>query len=222
MKKLFVFILVFITMISSVLPVYAAEGQVTYQGDAGKFIFEPGSKHSLTDLFPDFKDVMPGDSLTQRITVRNAASNKVKVKIYIRSLGAQEGSEDFLSQLKLSVMKSADNKMEYMFDAYANETAQLTDWVCLGMLYSGGVVNLDVVLDVPVELSNEYQDQIGYLDWEFKVEEFPVEPDDPVSPDTSDESNVGLWVIILISSVVLIIIILLIGRRRDKEEEENA
>lgn len=222
MKKLFVFILVFITMISSVLPVYAAEGQVTYQGDAGKFIFEPGSKHSLTDLFPDFKDVMPGDSLTQRITVRNAASNKVKVKIYIRSLGAQEGSEDFLSQLKLSVMKSADNKMEYMFEAYANETAQLTDWVCLGMLYSGGVVNLDVVLDVPVELSNEYQDQIGYLDWEFKVEEFPVEPDDPVSPDTSDESNVGLWVIILISSVVLIIIILLIGRRRDKEEEENA
>lgn len=209
-------------MISSVLPVYAAEGQVTYQGDAGKFIFEPGSKHSLTDLFPDFKDVMPGDSLTQRITVRNAASNKVKVKIYIRSLGAQEGSEDFLSQLKLSVMKSADNKMEYMFEAYANETAQLTDWVCLGMLYSGGVVNLDVVLDVPVELSNEYQDQIGYLDWEFKVEEFPVEPDDPVSPDTSDESNVGLWVIILISSVVLIIIILLIGRRRDKEEEENA
>jgi hypothetical protein len=222
MKKLFVFILVFITMISSVLPVYAAEGQVTYQGDAGKFIFEPGSKHSLTDLFPDFKDVMPGDSLTQRITVRNAASNKVKVKIYIRSLGAQEGSEDFLSQLKLSVMKSADNKMEYMFEAYANETAQLTDWVCLGMLYSGGVVNLDVVLDVPVELSNEYQDQIGYLDWEFKVEEFPVEPDDPVSPDTSDESNVGLWVTISISSVVLIIIILLIGRRRDKEEEENA
>lgn len=219
MKKLFVFILVFITMISSVLPVYAAEGQVTYQGYAGKFIFEPGSKHSLTDLFPDFKDVMPGDSLTQRITVRNAASNKVKVKIYIRSLGAQEGSEDFLSQLKLSVMKSADNKMEYMFEAYANETAQLTDWVCLGMLYSGGVVNLDVVLDVPVELSNEYQDQIGYLDWEFKVEEFPVEPDDPVSPDTSDESNVGLWVIISISSVVLVIIVLLIGRRRDKEEE---
>ena len=33
---------------------------------------------------------MPGDALTQQINVRNEASKKVNVKIYIRALGSAE------------------------------------------------------------------------------------------------------------------------------------
>ena len=193
MKKLIVLLTVCILALSTVMPVYAADGKVTYSGNAGKFVFEPGSDYSLTDLFPNFKDVMPGDTLTQKITVKNDADNKVKVKIYMRSLGAHEDSVEFLSQLGLKVQKSADNEMAYMFDAAADETAQLTDWVCLGTLYSGGEVNLDVTLSVPVELDNMFQNKIGYLDWEFMIEEFPIEPDDPKPPQTGDNSNLGLW-----------------------------
>ena len=221
MKKLLTLLIVCVVALSSVLPVYAAEGKVTYSGNAGEFIFEPGSDNSLTDLFPDFKGVMPGDTLTQKITVKNDASNDVKVKIYIRSLGAQEGSEAFLSQLGLKVKTSAENEMAYMFDAAASETAQLTDWVCLGTLYSGGEVNLDVTLSVPVELGNEFKNQIGYLDWEFKIEEYPVEPDDPKPPQTGDNSNLGLWFTLMICSLI-VLIILLVWRKKDREIEENA
>ena len=221
MKKLLTLLIVCVVALSSVLPVYAAEGKVTYSGNAGEFIFEPGSDNSLTDLFPDFKGVMPGDTLTQKITVKNDASNDVKVKIYIRSLGAQEGSEAFLSQLGLKVKTSAEDEMAYMFDAAASETAQLTDWVCLGTLYSGGEVNLDVTLSVPVELGNEFKNQIGYLDWEFKIEEYPVEPDDPKPPQTGDNSNLGLWFTLMICSLIMLII-LLVWRKKDREIEENA
>ncbi|MBR3836616.1 MAG: LPXTG cell wall anchor domain-containing protein [Clostridia bacterium] len=221
MKKIITLLTVLVLVLSSVLPVYAADGKVTYSGNAGNFVFEPGSEHSLTDLFPNFKGIMPGDTLTQKITVKNDADNKVKVKIYIRSLGAHEDSVEFLSQLGLKVSKSEENEMAYMFDAAANETAQLTDWVCLGTLYSGGEVNLDVTLNVPTSLDNEFQNKIGYLDWEFMIEEFPIEEGDPKPPQTGDNSNMGLWFALMISSLAMLIV-LLVWRKKDKEDEESA
>ena len=221
MKKILTLLLTFVLLLSSTVTVFAADGKVTYSGNAGSFVFEPGSDHSLTDLFPNFKGVMPGDSLTQQITVKNEADNKVKVKIYIRSLGAHEDSKAFLSQLGLKVKTSSENEMAYMFDAAASETAQLTDWVCLGTLYSGGEVNLDVTLNVPVSMGNEFQDQIGYLDWEFKIEEYPVEDTDPKPPQTGDNSNLGLWFTLMICSLIMLII-LLVWRKKDREIEESA
>lgn len=194
MKKILIVLTALFLTLSMALPLSAEHGKVTYDGDAGKFVFAPGSQHSPTDLFPNFKGVMPGDTLTQQITVKNDASQKVKVKIYLRSLGAHEDSVKFLSQLALTVRKSEENSMSYMFDAAAGEPAQLTDWVCLGTLYSGGTVNLDVILDVSVTLDNEFQDQIGYLDWEFKVEEFSVDDSDPKPPPTDDATP--LWWIV--------------------------
>lgn len=221
MKKIITILITLAVFLSSTVTVFAADGKVTYSGNAGNFVFEPGSEHSLTDLFPNFKGVMPGDTLTQNITIKNDADNKVKVKIYMRSLGAHEDSVEFLSQLGLKVSKSEENKMAYMFDAAANETAQLTDWVCLGTLYSGGEVNLDVTLNVPTSLDNEFQNKIGYLDWEFMIEEFPIEEGDPKPPQTGDNSNMGLWFTIMICSLIMMII-LLVWRKKDKEDEESA
>ena len=218
MKKIITLLIVLIVALSSALPVYAADGKVTYSGNAGRFVFQPGSQYSLTDLFPNFKDVMPGDTLKQMITVKNNADHKVKVKIYMRSLGAHEDSVEFLSQLHLQVSKSEDNEMAYMFDAAANETAQLTDWVCLGTLYWGGEVNLDVTLHVPTWLDNEFQNEIGYLDWEFMVEEFPVEATDPQSPPTGDNSNLELWLALMIASAS-VLMILLFWKKREKGKE---
>ena len=213
MKKLVALCFAFLIALTSVLPVYAADGKVTYSGNAGSFVFEPGTEHSLTDLFPNFKDVMPGDSITQQITVKNNADNKVKVKIYLRSLGAHQESAEFLSELRLTVQKSSDNQMAYMFDAAAGETAQLTDWVGLGTLYSGGEVNLDVALTVPVALSNEFQNEIGYLDWEFMIEEFPVIPTDPKPPQTGDTATLGLWIGGMVVSAFVIVILLITKKK---------
>ena len=220
MKKLLTFFVICVFALTSSLPTYAADGKVTYSGNAGSFVFAPGSDHSLTDLFPNFKGVMPGDSLTQKITVKNNADDQVKVKIYIRSLGAHEDSQEFLSQLRLKVSKSADNEMAYMFDTAANEPAQLFEWVCLGTLYSGGEVNLDVTLDVPVTLDNAFQNKIGFLDWEFMIEEFPIEPDDPKPPLTGDNSQTGLFLTLAISSLA-IFVLLFLWRKKDTKGAEN-
>ncbi|MBE6926762.1 MAG: hypothetical protein E7461_07980 [Ruminococcaceae bacterium] len=231
MKKLFVTFLALLTLFSFATTVYADEewgeeeiegGKVVYHGNSKVYIYDAGMGYSPTDLFTEYKGVMPGDTLRQKITVKNDSSHESKVKIYLRSLGAHEDSEGFLSQLRLKVQKSNSNTMAYMFDAAASETAQLSDWVCLGVLYSGGEVDLDLVLEVPVELDNSFQDTAGYLNWEFMIEEFPIGPDDPKPPKTGDNSNLLLWTVMFVGAGILFIIILLPWRKRDKEEENKS
>lgn len=208
-------ILVFSMVLGSLGLAYAATGKVTYDGNAEEFIFAPGSECSPTDLFPGFKDVMPGDSLTQKITVKNDASKEVKVKIYMRVVGAHADSNQFLSQMHLSAAAAGDGKADYLFDAAASKKAQMKDWVLLGTLYSGGKVNLNVTLDVPVEMDNSWMEQIGYLDWQFKVEEFPIEKDDPKLPKTGDDSNPILW--LLVMAVSAAVLVMLLGKKwRDR------
>lgn len=157
----------------SVFCAAAEESNVVYIGNSGELIFKPGSEYSPTDLFGNFKDVMPGDSLSQKITVKNNADDKVKVKIYLRSLGStDEKYNKFLNQLKLTVSEDNDTPM---FDAAADKTAGLTNWVCLGTLYSGGEVDLNVTLDVPTSLDNMFRRQIGKVKWQFVAQQFPIE-----------------------------------------------
>ncbi len=204
------------------LGVYAADGNVTYSGNSGNFVFTPGSDYSPTDLFTEFKGVMPGDAISQTITVENKASNKFKVKIYMRSLGAHNDSKEFLSKLGLTVAVSENNEMAYMFDATADKTAQLTDWVCLGTLYSGGKVNLDVSLHMPTDVGNEFSNKIGYLDWEFMVQEFPIEPSDPKPPQTGDTSTIIPWIVTFASSIFILVILVLWRRKRKNDQNYMA
>ena len=172
---------------------------VTYKGKAEEFIFQPGSDYSMTDLFTNFKGVMPGDTLTQQINVKNEASKKVNVKIYIRALGPAElekndgeeivsadQSADFLKEMKLTVDTDDDTRL---FEAPADQTAGLTDWVLLGTFRSGADVDLNVNLEVPITMGNDYQERIGALDWQFMAEEHPLNPDDPNTPTDPSDPN---------------------------------
>lgn len=212
MKRVSMILLCLLLLLNLTMTAFA-EGTVTYDGNAREFIFQPGSDYSPTDLFSDFKTVMPGDSITQQIRICNEASKEVKIKLYMRSLGAQENTHDFLSQMNLTVRQQGDS---ILFAAPADETAQLTDWVYLGTVYSGGEILLNVTLEVPITMGNDYQNKIGYIDWEFKVEELPVEPSDPEPPKTGD-TRVFLYIALTAVSLTGFLIILFFGKQKRKE-----
>ena len=160
-------------------------GVVSYDGGAQEFIFRPGTKESPTNLFANFQSVMPGDSLTEQIVIKNVSSNHMDVEVYLRSKGVQEGTEAFLSRMKLTV-KQVDGGL--LFEAPANESAQLSDWVHLGTVHAGGEITLDVTLEVPMTMGNEFQKSSAYMDWEFRVDEV-VEEETEEDGGKDDNSN---------------------------------
>lgn len=193
-KKISILALALVMVMGMTVTSFGASA-VTYVDNAEDFIFTPGTGANPTDLFIGFKDVMPGDSLTEYIEVKNDYRGKDKVIVYMRALGGHPEDVDFLSQMTLTV-KAAGGDTE-MFNAPADQSAQLTEWVSLGIIENGKPVTLAVTLDVPIEMGNDYQDKIGELDWQFKVErivyqeestgdEFPTGDEDDITTESTE------------------------------------
>jgi len=202
------YVLIMALSLSLCAKVYAADPIVAYTGNGGSIAITPGSEHSATDLFPNLKGVMPGDRLTEQITIKNNANRRVYVRVYLRALGAVEGSEDLLSQLNLQVQQVG--KPNKLFEAPADQTAQLTDWVLLGAFLSGAEIKLDVTLEIPKTLGDEYQNALGKLEWEFRAEEYPI----PNGPTTGDDTPLGLYAVLMGGGVLLLVLLLVTGKRR--------
>ena len=187
-----------------------AASNVIYMGGAENFVFMPGSVYTDTDLFENFKGVMPGDVLTQRIIVKNNSGQEVR--IYLRAEPVDEKHRAFLSQLNLQVT----SKDEQIFDAAASETAQLTENTPLGVFKSAGSTELVLTLTVPYDLGNEYMATMGIVPWTFLVEE--VIDDD--TPHTGDSFELGTW--LLAGGMILAAIAwVLLQMKRQKAAEAN-
>ena len=169
---------------------FAADSNVIFENKAEKFIFLPGSEYTDTDLFPNFKNMMPGDTLRQTVVVSNNFKGFEKVKIFLRalphglsnllSLSVSEREtfdtmNDFLSQLTMTIRKGT----EVIFHGSPNETGALTYNVELGTIAYGDMFKLDVELEMPIELGNEYANRIGEVDWVFTVQQVV---DTPILP----------------------------------------
>ena len=207
-------ILCMMLLVNIAIPAFAANVTITYKGKSENFeITQDGNE--ITNLFADFQGVMPGDKLNATITVKNDADDRVKVKIYMRALDSAENIA-LLDQLKLTVKQDGDS---VLFEGMASEMEKLSEWKCLGTFYSGADVDLNVTLEVPIEMGNDFQNTKSEFQWEFKVEEFPVEPSDPDVPQTGDNTNLMFaGAIFLISFLAILILLILLIKSRKKEE----
>ena len=76
-------------LISS-LTALAADSSLIFRDVDRGFDVQPGSEYHTTDLFDGFKDVMPGDDLTEEITITNEARDCDYIKLYLRMIPHDE------------------------------------------------------------------------------------------------------------------------------------
>ncbi len=188
MKKSFRMILSLVLMLMLVMSLattaYAADPTVTYKGQNDKFDFGSGSSYTATDLFANFKNVMPGDTLNQTITFKNDAKDCDYVRLYLKAVPHGTGNDmsanvaakepdvakmnEFLSQLTMKV--TCDGKE--IFNASPDQAGGLEKEKFLSEVSRGKTVKLDVELSVPIIMGNEFANRVGEVDWVFLVESF--------------------------------------------------
>lgn len=234
MKKYLAFSMILLLSLILVAPTSALRSSVYFLGQAEKFVFHPGSDWSDTDLFDGFKNAMPGDKLTESVSVRNAAGDCDTVKIYLKAETSEptEGETaatmaDFLAQLSMTVTQDG----EVIYEASPDQLAGLAEFRELGEFAAGESTTFDISLNVPLSLGSEYMHRSGAVDWTFMAECYVdgeiVEPDEPEpqplpvptpdGPRTFDYIS-QYYGLLVISIIGLIICIFTIRHLRQQED----
>lgn len=222
MKKVFSLLLSLMLVFSLTIPAFAAEGEVTYRGKSKILITPATTEWTSTDLFGNFKDVMPGDNLVEEFKITNAAIDCDYVKVYMQAIPHDASNplspsvarhetiatmEDFLSQLRMQVYSGK----ERIYSASPNRTAQLTEPVYLGTLRTWKSMELEVQLEVPIELGNEYANRVGEVDWVITFEAY----DDPTeNPKTGD--YIMMAVAVMAVSAAALIVLFIFKKKKKK------
>ena len=185
-------------IVSSVITGYATDSTITYKGRDAGFEFKPGSDYTSTDLFDGFKNIIPGMSLTDEVTIINDSKNSDYIRVYMRAevhdeegnpLTYNEAFESLDGKDQANIADERDETVATMqeflsklamriyngdkliYEASPDQAGALIDNVLLGRLDRGKSLKLRVELDIPVELDNKYANRVGEVDWVFKIEE---------------------------------------------------
>ena len=124
MKKLLSLVMIAAAL---TVPALAADAVVSRQGTNGLVIETVGSGYTDTDLFGSFKNVMPGDELTEDVTVKNSVNGFDYVKLYIRAVPHDEQGNPLTYK---EAFENADGKDKEGIDGERDETvATMADFL---------------------------------------------------------------------------------------------
>ena len=212
-KKLtMIVVLVLVVALAAGLGIWATGEEniptVTYSdgtdGNGARFTFTHTGEGSETNLFPNFSECMPGDSLTQTIRVKADSKNGAQgAKIYLRAeidgdASAKEGSaisyNDVLDHISMTVSKNgvvlASNKTAKLF-SQLDATAGLKSNVFIAEVGpKTDPVDLDVTIEVDPAMGNAFQEAAAHITFVFSVEDNETPPP-PLEREKHDAYIVG-------------------------------
>lgn len=150
---------------------------VTFVGGNDEFIFEPESR----DLFANFKDLLPGETRSQTITVSNVFKAVPSVEIFLRAEDINQSFSDDPETLELVNKLLREHATIIITDDSGNVIYNGPVWgepysdksnpdsmrfdISLGLFAQNETKNLNVQLQLDPDMDNEYQNLMGLIKW---------------------------------------------------------
>lgn len=173
-----------------------------------------------TDLFASFKNLLPGCSRTQRITVANDSQTEVEIRLraeQTRQVGASKRQLLLIKELmekyaEIEVMQGETRLYRGPVSGKGSEDS-MQEEIRLGKFSAGEQKELIVRLAVSSEMDNEYQNLTGKVKWIFSAcgEDGKVLVES--APVTGDTSHISMWTALLTASGLAFLIAAALLRR---------
>lgn len=223
-RRISTFLLALVLVLSLSVSAFAAE--IVFEGRSKGFSVGSDNQFAANDLFGNFKNLMPGDSVSETITIQNVARDCDYIKLYIRAVPHSDGGnrpassyvndleqnvasmEDFLSQLYMEVYQGSSR----IYSGSPDELDGFRDNVYLGQYKKNQGTTLTVTLNVPADLDNEYAFRAGEVDWVFTVECY----DESGKLIQTGQNNWPIAVLLSLGVLVMAAGVVMISRKRKR------
>lgn len=200
---------------------FADTPAIVYDGNACQLTVSGATGSSgESDLFPTFKDLMPGDVREQQIEVR-ATGVKSQVRVFVRAVVDHETAHQ-LSPITLTA-SVGDASASWLQTGTPGSVfahpAQVATFT------SDGSTVLNLQLSVPTSVGNELADASKTIRWEITAEDdgekIPVQSAGSKKPGllglvATGDSTLTLLLVLLTLAIIAFIAALLLSRRNKR------
>lgn len=181
------------------------KSEIIYEKNAEKYI-------DIGDgFFDNLGGLLPGDSITDQITIDNNSNNKIK---YFFTIDTSKLSQEEINLLKnVNITINNSSRKEIL-------NGKLTDInnLLLGIFNSGSNGIITFTISIPSNLDNEYSKIATKIIWVFSVEE---EKSNIINPETWDMRFDWSITLFMFSALGLLIVMILEKHERDNIEKNK-
>lgn len=164
--------------------------------NSGNFVFNP----TTTDLFDNFKDLVPGETRQQVIEITNGSEAPATIYFWAEYVDQtlataenralvnqmlQEYAQIKITDINGAVVYEGPVWGNYPVPPIAGQNNSMRDAISLGLFTQNQMKRLTVTLTLDPKLDNTYQNLWGLIKWVFYVE--GNDPDTPPTTNPNDD-----------------------------------
>ena len=175
------------------------KSEIIYENNADKYI-------NIGDgFFNNLGGLLPGDSISDQITIDNNSSNKIEYFLSVDTKNLTQEEIDLLENVDIKINNSKSKQL------YKGKLLRINNML-LGTYNSGENETISFTISIPSNLDNEYSKIATKIIWIFSVKE----ENDSLNPKTWDLKFDLSITLFLFSALGLLIVMIL-----EKIEKEN-